>query len=101
MDGGAIDRITARVLASLARETVTAPAVALLLRRYRDTDRADVREGLGVALAHALERCPAALSVDERADWLATLVDAVAITDDGRLRLAAADLASALEHDWG
>ena len=76
-------------------------AVALLLRRYRDTDRADVREALGVALAHALERCPAAVSVDDRADWLVMLVDAAAITDDGRLRLAAADLASALEHDWG
>jgi hypothetical protein len=101
MDGAAIDRITDRVLASLARDTVTAPAVALLLRRYRDTDRADVREGLGVALAHALDRCLAASSVDERAGWLAALVDAVAITDDGRLRLAAADLASALEHDWG
>jgi hypothetical protein len=101
MDAAAIDRITNRVLASLGRESVTAPAVALLLRRYRDTDRADVRDALGVALAHALVRCPAALSVDDRADWLATLVDAAAITDDGRLRLAAADLASALEHDWG
>jgi hypothetical protein len=105
MDSAAIDRITDRVLASLAQDVVTAPAVAFLLRRYRDTDRPDVREALGVALdvalAQALEQCTAASSVDERADWLATLVDADSITDDERLRLVAADLASALEHEWG
>jgi hypothetical protein len=103
MDGAAaaIDRITDRVLASLAREAVTAPAVAFLLRRYRDTDRADVRAALGAALAHALEEGPAAPSVDARADWLTALVDAIAISDDERLRLVAADLASALEHEWG
>jgi len=101
MDGAAIDRITDRVLASLAQDAVTAPAVVFLLRRYRDTDRADVGEALGVALARALEQCLAASNVDERAGWLIALVDAAAISGDERLRVAAADLTSALEHEWG
>jgi hypothetical protein len=101
MDRAAIDQITDRVLASLGQGLVTPAAVAFLVRRHHDTDRADVGEALGVALTHLLEQCPTASSVDARADWLAALVGAAPITDDERLLLAAADLASALEHEWG
>jgi hypothetical protein len=100
MDAAAMDQLTGRVLASLGGDDVPAPALTFLLRRYRDTDRADLREALGPALALAYERCPLASTVDARADWLAMCVEAAAITEDARVRSSAADLVSALEHEW-
>ena len=56
----AIDWLTERVLTALANDEPVDPvALTLLLRRYCSTDRADLADALGPALARVVERDPA------------------------------------------
>ena len=102
MDGAAIDWITDAVLQALARdEPLTAPALTFLLRRYVATERDDLGDRLEPALARAVEAPPSAAPCDERAEWLTLFVEATTVSADERLRVAAADLISRFEREWG
>ena len=102
MDGAAIEWVTDAVLQALARdEPLTAPALTFLLRRYAATARDDLRDALEPALARAVEGPPSGASCDERAEWLTLFVEATTVSTDERLRVAAADLISSLEREWG
>jgi hypothetical protein len=74
-------------------------SLTFLLRRYRATDAADLRDALGPALALALSRDRAAHSIHERAAWLTLFAEALALSDDDRLRAEAGELISSLMHD--
>lgn len=77
-----------------------APALTFLLRRYRVTDRTDVREALEPALAVALDLPLLTLSVEERAEYLIAFVEAAAVADDDRIRAAIEELVVSLRGDW-
>jgi uncharacterized protein YyaL (SSP411 family) len=102
----AIDWLTERVLIALAAgEPVEPLALTLLLRQYCATDRADLAEALGPALARAAEGESQSLESTRSqpghdADWLTLLVEASAVSDDARLRDAAADLITRLRQSW-
>jgi hypothetical protein len=98
----AIEWITGAVVTAVERgETVDAPALTFLLRRYLATDRADLRAAREPALASALECQAAAETTDQRAEWLTLFSEASAISDDTRIHTAGADLIGALRQEWG
>jgi mannose/cellobiose epimerase-like protein (N-acyl-D-glucosamine 2-epimerase family) len=102
----AIDWLTDRVLTSLANdETVDPVALTLLVRRYGATDRADLADALGPALGRAVERErlheSAAGQPGHDPAWLTLFAEASALSDDARLRDAAADLMTRLRQRWG
>jgi uncharacterized protein YyaL (SSP411 family) len=98
---GAIERVTDAVIEALARdEAPTAPAVRLLLRRYAVTGRDEIRGALEPALARAVENWTARPR-GEHPGWLLLFAEAAAVSDDERLRSAAADLAGSLRESWG
>ena len=98
---GAIDRVTTTVLEALARdEAPTAPAVRFLLRRYAATGREEIRGALEPALARGLDEWPQAAN-DDHPEWLLLFAEASAVSDDDRLRNAAADLTAILRKAWG
>ena len=102
MEGAALERITGSVLAALAGgEAIDATALTFLLRRYGATDRGDLRGALEPALAAGLERQALAISVRERAAWLALFAEAMTLSADARLLDAATLLVAALQRDWG
>jgi hypothetical protein len=102
MDGAALEWIIDAVLAALVRDEEVEPlALIFLLRCYRLTDRADVREALEPALARAVERQACAATTTERASWLTLFTDAVTLSDDERIRSTAIDLTVALRAAWG
>ncbi len=107
-DDGAIDAIEwiiERVLDGLAREDGDRDAgsagLTLLLRTYCATDRAELAEALGPALARAAERAPSAEDPLQHAGWLMLFAEASAVSDDDRIRVAAADRVFALRQLWG
>ena len=62
-----IEWITTTVLAALeGGEAIEATALTFLLRRFRDTDRGDLRDALEPALAEGLKRQAAAETIAER-----------------------------------
>ena len=96
-----LDAIAARIVDEQVRDgTTSAAAAAFLLRHYAATGRDDLREPLGLALAHALALAADEASVRGRAGWLMLLVDAAAIADDDRVVEAARALAGALRGEW-
>jgi hypothetical protein len=96
-----LDAITARVLAALETgEPPDAIALTFLLRRYLATDRADLRERLGAALAHALTHAAEEPSIAGRAAWLTLFAEVAAVADDERIAAAAADLLGSLRAAW-
>ena len=96
----AIERIVARILEALARGDEVGPlALTLLLRRYGATDRQDLADALGPALAAAAERDFAAAAPSD-ADWLTLFAETCAVSDDARLRGAAERLIAALRRQW-
>jgi hypothetical protein len=98
----AIEWITGAVVAAVERgETVDAPALTFLLRRYLATDRADLRVVLEPALAGALESQAIAETTGERAAWLTLFSEAAAVSDDARIHAAGVDLVRALRQEWG
>jgi hypothetical protein len=101
MIAGAIERVTDATLEALARdEAPTAPAVRLLLRRYAATGRDDIRGALEPALARAVDGWTERPR-DEYPGWLLLFAEAAAVSDDERLRSAAADLTGSLRESWG
>ena len=71
-----------------------------LLHYYRATDRADVGDALGRALAAAHARHRSDRSTRGRAAWLTLFVDAAALSDDERLLDAASALVDELAAEW-
>ncbi|MEP7310780.1 MAG: hypothetical protein ABJA98_35225 [Acidobacteriota bacterium] len=102
MEGAAIDWMTETVLAALEHgDSVDATALTFLLRRFRDTDRADLRDALEPALAGGLERQTLADSIGERAAWLTLFADALTLSADDRLLAATTTLLGSLQREWG
>ncbi len=102
MERAAIEWMTVTVLAALERgDPVDATALIFLLRRFRETDRADLREALEPALAAGLERQTLADTIGERAAWLMLFADALILSADDRLVEATTALLASLQRDWG
>ena len=100
LDQDAIEWLTTRVLEAVVEaEHVEPMALLYLLRRYAATDRGDLRDALGHALASALARA-AADPPDDRARWLTLFTETTAISDDERLLAAAGALVSSLREEW-
>lgn len=102
-DAGMIEWLTERVLEALARDEPLRPvALTLLLRRYRETDRPDLGETIGAALARALDEraAPSSRSGEPEAEWLMLFVEASALSDDERLRDACTQLVADLRARW-
>jgi hypothetical protein len=96
----AIDWLVTRVLEALgSAEPVDPAALTLLLRRYCATGRVDLADALGPALARAAESQALGEGADHAA-WLRLLVEAAAVSDDNRIRDAAADLVASLRERW-
>jgi hypothetical protein len=101
MIAGAIERVTDAVLEALALdEAPTAPAVRLLLRRYAATGRDEIRGALEPALARAVDDWTERPR-GEYPGWLLLFAEAAAVSDDERLRSAAANLSGSLRESWG
>jgi len=83
-----------------ADAATSATTVLFLLRHYLASDSDEVRDALGLALAHALERAPHDARPVDRAAWLTLLVEAAAIADDDRIAAAAQSLAASLTSTW-
>ena len=102
MEGAAIEWITGTVLAALERgDAVDATALTFLLRRFRDTDRDDLRDALEPALAGGLERQALAETIGERAAWLTLFAEALTLSADDRLLEATTTLLASLQREWG
>src|SRR5439155_21497259 len=100
LDERALEWLTTCVLDVIARgEAVESAALLFLLRRYAATDRRDLGDALGSALAVALSR-PSAAIVEDRAGWLTLFAETSALSHDERLAAAAGDLVSDLRSDW-
>jgi len=104
-----LDAIAAQIAGAIAGGRAPSPVEArFLLREYIATGRDDVRDALGLALAHALaDAGPGAddtandgMRIADRAALLMLFVEAVAIADDERVIAAAGDLAGALRAAW-
>jgi hypothetical protein len=100
LDQDAIEWLTTRILGAVVEaERVEPMALTYLLRRYAATDRGDLRDALGHALASALAHV-AAGATDNRAQWLTLFTETIAISDDERLTIAAGELVSSLREEW-
>jgi hypothetical protein len=96
-----LQRIADRVVDAIARDSsVSADALTFLLRRYRATDAAPLRDVLEPALALGLELRKTATTCRERAAWLGLFTEAAAMSGDERLRDAIADLVPSLRREW-
>lgn len=96
-----LDAIAAHVLEAVARhDAVGATALTFLLREYRATDRADLRDALGDALAAALALAPDEPTVVGRAGWVVLFTEVTLLTDDDRVRTTATALVSSLRDEW-
>ena len=101
MHDAVIDWLIGQVLESLARnQPITPAALTFLLRRYAATGAEAFSEALGSALAAALDGAAEVEDPRERSEWLSLFVEAAAISEDDRLRDAAAALVSRLRSDW-
>lgn len=97
----ALEMITSAVLDAIARGApVDAVGLTFLLRQYQATDRDDLRDSLGPALAAALTRHLDDQTTIGRAAWLTLFHDAAALSDDERLREAGGQLVAALAREW-
>jgi hypothetical protein len=102
-----LDWVTTRVLSALdddggptSHGAVDGVALTFLLRQYLGTDRADLRDALGAALAQAVVDATAEPSVIGRAAWLTLFVEASAIADDERMVAVAETLVDGLRAEW-
>jgi hypothetical protein len=96
-----LDVITARVVAALAGDTLVDPTSLLfLLRQYLTTDRPELQDSLGAALASALEQAATEPTVIGRAAWLTLFAEVIAVADDERIVAAATTLIGQLRAAW-
>jgi hypothetical protein len=102
LDRAVLDELTQSALQSLSRDEPPAPSVLrLLLRSYIATGRNDLGDALGPALATGLVLAATAADLEAQARWLDVFVDAAALSEDDRLRVAADDLIAAQRRLWG
>jgi uncharacterized protein YyaL (SSP411 family) len=100
LDEPTLEWLTTCVLDAITEgEAVESAALLFLLRRYVATDRRDLGDALGSALATALSR-PANRTVEDRAGWLTLFAETSALSNDERIVAAAADLVSDLRSEW-
>jgi hypothetical protein len=99
-----LDAITTRVLDALVREeqvdAVDAGSLTFLLRQYLSTDRQDLRDALGTALAAALEHAASEPSAAGRAAWVMLFAEVAAIAEDDRIVAAVGELVASLRAEW-
>ena len=96
-----LDAIAARILDAIAQGEPASPdATMFLLRHYVTSERDDLREPLGTALAEALEAASRDTSPLARAAWLTLFVEAAAIADDERILQSAGAIVDGLRADW-
>jgi hypothetical protein len=92
--------VLARARAGDADAVPGPAALTFLLRRYQASDRDDLRDALGEALAPAFARADAETRTLECAAWLTLFAEASAISDDDRLPAAAGALITDLRGAW-
>jgi hypothetical protein len=99
-----LDAITTRVLDALVHEehvdAVDAGSLTFLLRQYLSTDRQDLRDALGTALAAALEHASSEPTSGGRAAWVILFAEVAAIAEDDRIVAAVAELVASLRAEW-
>jgi len=100
-----LDVVASKIVGAIASGCAASPAEArFLLREYVAAGRDEVRDALGLALAHALAAAGGGESVDpptaQRAAWLIVFVEAADIADDERVIAAAGDLMRQLRAGW-
>jgi hypothetical protein len=96
-----LEAVAARALDAIAAGgAFTAAVPTYLLRHYLAADAPGLGDALGLALARALALAAEDTTTVGRAAWLTLMVDAAAIADDDRIRVAAAALVDALQADW-
>jgi len=99
-----LDAITTRVLDALVNEehvdAVDAGSLTFLLRQYLSTDRQDLRDALGTALASALEHAASEPSAAGRAAWVMLFAEVAAIAEDDRIVAAVGELVASLRAEW-
>jgi hypothetical protein len=99
-----LDAITTRVLEALAREdavdAVDAGTLTFLFRQYLGTDRQDLRDALGGALASALERAASEPAAGGRAAWLMLFAEVAAVAEDERIVAVIGELVASLRAEW-
>jgi len=92
--------VAARARAGDADAAPGPAALTFLLRRYLASDRSDLRDALGDALAPSFARAEAETRTLECAAWLTLFAEASAISDDDRLAAAAGALIGDLRRAW-
>lgn len=98
VDESAVQWLTEGLLRAIARgEPADPTALLFLLRRYAATDREDVRDAVGEALAGALA---GPRMSGNHAGWLTVFTEASLVSDDVRLRTAATELRDGLRREW-
>jgi hypothetical protein len=99
-----LDAITTRVLDALVHEehvdAVDAGSLTFLLRQYLSTDRQDLRDALGTALAAALEHASSEPTAGGRAAWVILFAEVAAIAEDDRIVAAVGELVASLRAEW-
>jgi uncharacterized protein YyaL (SSP411 family) len=99
-----LDAITTRVLDALVHEehvdAVDAGSLTFLLRQYLSTDRQDLRDALGTALASALEHAASEPSSAGRAAWVMLFAEVAAIAEDDRIVATIGELVASLRAEW-
>jgi hypothetical protein len=99
-----LDAITTRVVEAVAREdavdALDAATLTFLLRQYLSTDRQDLREVLGTALASALEHAASEPTAGGRAAWLTLFAEVTAIAEDERIVAVIGELVASLRAEW-
>jgi hypothetical protein len=114
LDEAEIAWLAGTALGAVERDEALPPAaVVLLLRRYLMTGDEPVARALGTALARALDafehdelpedaaaRAERWRSTGTRAEWLMAFLTGSSLSDDDRLRNAAATLAAELRREW-
>lgn len=78
----------------------TAPALRFLLRRYGVSDRVEIEDRLGRALAVALDLAAGAETMIDRAGWLLLFGEARLASEDERLLAAVPQLTQKLSGAW-
>jgi uncharacterized protein YyaL (SSP411 family) len=105
VDDAGLGWLSERILGALARgESVGPQPLAFLVHQYAMTGRDDLGNAAGAALGSAIDLMDAGhASLPDRratAEWVALLADAALLSDDDRLRPAAASLTAQLRHAW-
>lgn len=96
-----VDLVASRVVRAVASGRTASPAeTRFLLREYVAAGRDEVRDALGLALAHALAVAEGEAATARRAAWLVVFVEAAEIADDDRVAAAARDLVRRLRAEW-